>query len=245
MVYPSYNSSELCSLHSQAIGKVCNYHANVFLAWFLLCIGIRCGCGGGSLVLGEVVHSVARRGSKAPAGRSMCRDPLGAVVLQRLWISGSSLFPKDVFAPCMGVGFELPDKSGMAILAILQGLAYFRGMSATAIMEFPFVQELPKREASRLAGVWDQLRELRALTEQHGQLVPLRMVHLLLDVTPTRVDQLCVAGKLLRFDLGKVAFVTEESIVALAKSERKAGRPFKVHQPTMAECSAIVKGAEK
>ena len=114
-------------------------------------------------------------------------------------------------------------------------------MSAAATTEFPFMQELPKREASRLAGVWDQLRELRALTEQYGQLVPLRMVHLLLDVTPTRIDQLCVAGKLLRLDVGKVAFVTEESIVALAKTERKAGRPFKVHQPTMADCSGVAK----
>ena len=103
------------------------------------------------------------------------------------------------------------------------------------------MQELPKREASRLAGVWDQLRELRALTQQHGQLVPMRMVPPLLNVSAERVSQLCQTGKLLRFDLGKVAFVTEESIVALAKSERKAGRPFKVHSPTLKECAAMAK----
>lgn len=118
-------------------------------------------------------------------------------------------------------------------------------MSAAATTEFPFVNELPKRDRSRFSVAWDKLRlfhaQVSALTAEHGALVPMRLVPPVLNISNQRVCQLCDAGKLHRFEVGDVVFISEASIVALAKTERKAGRPFKVHQPTVSECAEIAK----
>ena len=120
-------------------------------------------------------------------------------------------------------------------------------MSVSATAEFRFVQDLPKRERSKLVNLWEQLKQhhatIAALTAEHGQLVPQSMVHGLLGVCNQRVSQLCQSGKLVKFEVGKASFITEESIVALAKSERKAGRPFKVKAPTLGECANLAREA--
>lgn len=101
-------------------------------------------------------------------------------------------------------------------------------MIDAATPDFPFVAELPKRERSRLATVWERLAELRQVSAQHGQLVPPRLAAKLLGVSSQRIDQLVQAGKLMRVDVDGHPLLTENSIIALAKTERKAGRPFKL-----------------
>lgn len=93
--------------------------------------------------------------------------------------------------------------------------------------DFPFVAELPKREKSRLGKLWDAFKELKALQNEHGYLVPQKAAAALLDVSATRIDQLVVAGHLTRRDFLNHVYITENSIVELARSERKNGRPFK------------------
>lgn len=114
-------------------------------------------------------------------------------------------------------------------------------MFEAAITEFPFVGELPQREKSKLAKVWDELKELDALTEKHGNLVPYMMVGRLLNISAARVTELAKLGRLDRVELGGVVLIGTNSIVAYAQTERKAGRPCKVTQPTWKDCKTVWK----
>lgn len=109
-----------------------------------------------------------------------------------------------------------------------------------AIGEFPFVEQLPKREKSKVAKLWDVLAEASALTEEKGMLLPSRFAAKLLGISQARVDQLMDAGKLERVELDGHPFVTENSVVAFAKTERKAGRPVKAPK-TFSETYAVSK----
>lgn len=99
-------------------------------------------------------------------------------------------------------------------------------MFEAAITEFPFVAEMPKREKSKLQKVWDRFKEIQALQDVHGMLIPHVMAAKLLDVSHQRVSQLVEAGKLVCVKIEGSSLITEKSLVELAKSERKAGRPF-------------------
>jgi hypothetical protein len=101
-------------------------------------------------------------------------------------------------------------------------------MNVGATLDFPFVQQLPKREKSRLCNLWDELRELRSLIAEHGALVPQPFAAELLGISHQRVQQLIASGKLIAVPVHTSRFVTENSIVTLAKSERKTGRPFNI-----------------
>jgi hypothetical protein len=95
-------------------------------------------------------------------------------------------------------------------------------------LEFPFVAELPKREKSKLGSLWDQFGLLKGLIDEKGAMVPPVLAGKLLDVSYQRVWQLVAAGKLERVEFGGHGFITENSIVELARSERKTGRPLKL-----------------
>lgn len=98
-------------------------------------------------------------------------------------------------------------------------------MFEAQVSEFPFVGELPKREKSKVAKLWDVLKEFRAVQEREGDLVPLAFAVKLLDISHQRGSQLCEAGRLKRIDFGGVAYVTEASLVDWAKAEHRNGRP--------------------
>jgi hypothetical protein len=91
--------------------------------------------------------------------------------------------------------------------------------------DFPFVAALPKREKGNVAKMWDLLKEMRQTSATEGQLLPTRFAAKLIGVSQQRVDQLMDSGKLMRIDVDGHPFVTENSLVAFAKSERAAGRP--------------------
>lgn len=110
-----------------------------------------------------------------------------------------------------------------------------------ALSEFPFVQELPKREQKKIKTVWDVLADYKAMWDTHGVLVPVSAAAKLLNVSPQRILQLVEAGKLKRVDMWDKAHITEASIVELAESERKTGRPFKVGPMTWKIASETTK----
>jgi hypothetical protein len=79
-------------------------------------------------------------------------------------------------------------------------------------MDFPFVEELPKRERSKIATLWDRFHELRAITEEKGMLLPIPFCAALLGISRQRVDQLTRDGRLERVELDQAVFVTEKSL---------------------------------
>lgn len=87
------------------------------------------------------------------------------------------------------------------------------------------MDRLPKREKSRLAKLWETFKEMKEIQEKNGFLIPRTAAASLLDVHPTRVDQLCEAGNLVRIDYHGHRYVSENSIVEYARTERKNGRP--------------------
>jgi hypothetical protein len=99
--------------------------------------------------------------------------------------------------------------------------------------EFGFVDGLPKREKSKLARVWDLLKQMKVASEKEGQLVPVNLTCKLLDVSRTRIDQFCERGSLRRVEVAGHVFITEQSIIECAREERKVGRPLNV--PTTAK----------
>ena len=101
-------------------------------------------------------------------------------------------------------------------------------MFEAEINEFPFVRELPKREKSKYARVWDTFRELSAIAKTEGMPIPQVYAAKALGICTQRVSQLANEGRLKVVMVGGTRFVTENSVVAYAKSERKAGRPFKM-----------------
>lgn len=118
---------------------------------------------------------------------------------------------------------------------------------AVAVAEFPFVAQMPRREKTRLQRVWDVLAEYRATIAREGNLVPASLVSALLDLSHQRVLQLCEAGKLKRVEVAGHVYVTELSVLDLAKTERRRGRPLKVKDMTwdIAVKSAKAQMAEK
>jgi len=125
-------------------------------------------------------------------------------------------------------------------------------MFEATYMEFPFVAALPKREKSKLARVWDTFKEIQDITAEKGSLVPATFAAKLLDISPQRVSELLNQGTLERVKVGNCLFATERSIVELAKSERKAGRPFKLPETrrdcfrrSMAEAKEVVSNAKQ
>ena len=101
-------------------------------------------------------------------------------------------------------------------------------MFDTPATEFPFVADMPKREKTRLAKVWDAFAAMRATIAEDGIPVAFKAAATLLEVSPQRVDELCQSGRLKRVEFGGHRYVTEKSLVEFARSERKAGRPQKV-----------------
>lgn len=93
-------------------------------------------------------------------------------------------------------------------------------------LTIPTFEDLPKREKSRLQKVWEHFAEVRAIAKEHGLLVPIALAADLAGVSRQRIDELCERGLVIRIELNGRPFVTENSFVAWAKSERQVGRPL-------------------
>lgn len=102
-------------------------------------------------------------------------------------------------------------------------------MEAVAdINEFAFVKELPAAKIGakqeNLIGQW---RNFKALM-QDDPLLPLNFTAKLIGVCNQRVRDLVSEGALKSVDFDGHNYVTESSVLAYMKRERKAGRPRKV-----------------
>jgi hypothetical protein len=98
-------------------------------------------------------------------------------------------------------------------------------MFEAEVLEFPAFSDLPKREKSKIQRVWDTFRELSKITDEKGMLIPQSFAAKVLDVSRQRVNAMIEEGRLEAVEVNGVPFVTENSVVAYAKGERKAGRP--------------------
>lgn len=101
-------------------------------------------------------------------------------------------------------------------------------MSEVLQFDMPFVKDLPKREQSRVQRMWDQLCEFKRLTEENGVLIPAPVAAKIAGVHRSRIFQLIDAGALKSVSFHGHVYLIEDSFIAWAKSERKAGRPFKL-----------------
>jgi hypothetical protein len=97
-----------------------------------------------------------------------------------------------------------------------------------AALDFPFVEQLPKREQSRWAKSWSLFESAKAATAEHGFLMPVALAAKLLGVGKQRVHDIVADGRLVRVELDGHVFITSNSVVAFLKVERKNGRPLKV-----------------
>jgi len=100
-------------------------------------------------------------------------------------------------------------------------------MAEVGILEFPFTAEMPKTKKRLLSDFWTMFQTIKELTETEGNLIPVSLTCKLLDISRTRVDQLCADGRLRRLELEGHVFILGNSIVEFAKSDRsrKGGRP--------------------
>lgn len=109
-------------------------------------------------------------------------------------------------------------------------------------MDFPFVAEMPKRERSKVATLWDRFQRLKEITDEKGMLLPPAFCAKLLGVCRQRVYVLMDEGRLEKVEVDGHTFVTEESFIAWCRAEHKNGRPTKIQNATFKDC--LTMGAE-
>lgn len=112
-------------------------------------------------------------------------------------------------------------------------------------LEFPFVERMPKREKSKFVRAWDAFKELSRVTEEKGMLIPQSFAAKVLGVSRQRVWDLVQADRLETVEVNGVTWVTENSVIAYAQSERKAGRPHNVPETVSAAVKRAVEGGRE
>lgn len=113
-------------------------------------------------------------------------------------------------------------------------------MHEAALTEFPFVDVLPRREKSKVAKLWDLVQDFKRASLSEGALFPVTVAAKALDVSRTRVDMWVADGRLKRIAIDGHVFITGDSMIELARTERKNGRPSRSILRTVPE-SALFK----
>ena len=105
-------------------------------------------------------------------------------------------------------------------------------MSEAAIMDpmLSFMEDVPKTEKSQLAKMKEQFASVKAIVEEKGMIVPVQLAAKMASLSNQRIRQLIDSGRMEVVRLDGHVYVTEESLVDLLSSERKAGRPSKFMQ---------------
>lgn len=94
---------------------------------------------------------------------------------------------------------------------------------AVGVGEFGFMAGVPVKAGK--PSPLHILSEMRELSKEHGLLVPSSLSAAILGVTRRRVYELIEQGILKQVRAGAVVLITEQSLLAYASKERKAGRP--------------------
>ncbi len=98
--------------------------------------------------------------------------------------------------------------------------------------EFPFVQELPKREKSRRMKLLDVLEQLEERTRHKGPVIPQTLAAEILGISRQRVGQLVEAQRIESCLLNGTRFVFLKSFVQFCQEEKRGpGRPLKAVSP--------------
>lgn len=118
----------------------------------------------------------------------------------------------------------IPSPPPLKMLDLRQAIGHLRPMQS-AVLEFPYVKELPKREKTKVTKLWDIVLQMRAVYDTDGVLLPPHLVINILGCSKQRVYELMSLERLKRVDVNGHPFVTEKSLKVFASSERKAGRP--------------------
>ena len=98
-------------------------------------------------------------------------------------------------------------------------------MFQAAISEFPFVESLPKREKSRLRTMWDHVNALIEASEKDGFPIQQAYAARLLGFSRQRMCALVDQGRFRTVEVNGERFVTMNSVMEFAETERKNGRP--------------------
>jgi len=117
-------------------------------------------------------------------------------------------------------------------------------MFESEAIEFPFVDSMPKREKSRMQRVWDHFQEVKSIVAEKGMVVPQHLVAELLGVSRQRVGELTDRGRFEVVVIGGVRYLTERSVIAFAKEERKNGRPPKLPETNREMWDAAMRAAK-
>ena len=112
-------------------------------------------------------------------------------------------------------------------LAFSKRFRHVAPMDQALANEFPFVTELPKREAKKALTFWEQVEHLSQAQERVGPIVPQSLVAKVFRVSGARIGQMIGDGMLEGLDVDGRKFVTKRSLVAYAEQEHKRGRPVK------------------
>lgn len=123
--------------------------------------------------------------------------------------------------------------SGKILLTDKVNCGLLRSVTDVLTTDFPFVEELPKREKSKVAKIWDAFQVMRAATKEHGCMVPEVLAAKLANISKQRIAELAEKGTLERIQIAGHNYITETSFLNWVSTERKAGRPPKV--PTKAD----------
>lgn len=103
-----------------------------------------------------------------------------------------------------------------------------KGCDAAAAAEFPFVQDLPKREKTRRMKLMEVLEALEARTKEKGPVIPQSLAAEILGVSRARVSQLVDEGRMDSFLLNGSRFIFARSFQEFCKEDRPTGRPPKL-----------------
>jgi hypothetical protein len=112
-----------------------------------------------------------------------------------------------------------------------------------SVSEFPFVAELPKREVRKVRSLWEEFKDMVAVVEERGAMLPPQAVADLLGVSRQRILELVDNGRFKPFVFRGHKYIFEDEIVAFAESERKNGRPC--GPKTIAEAAKVALKAGK
>jgi hypothetical protein len=96
-------------------------------------------------------------------------------------------------------------------------------MDIENVAELPWGAAMPARKQSKWLRFIDRYRAYKRLRERHGDLVPQVFAAKFAGVSKQRIGSLCDAGNLVRVYFEGHAFITEDSLVAWARSDRKTG----------------------
>lgn len=92
-------------------------------------------------------------------------------------------------------------------------------------LEFEFAKDTPVKERGRMGKVWDHFQAVKSAVNEKGMIVPQHLVADLFGFSRQRVNELVNLGRFETINIGGVRYITERSVIAFGREERKAGRP--------------------